>query len=89
MKDSVQLKIVLTDWPKYKHTEANYRGMETPELLKLLDTMFHLMMCNWSSEAVGGWIVNYKPERIREELKFRKVEIGECDCTCPKDKKRT
>lgn len=75
-------KIVLTDWPKYKHIRANCRGMETPELLKILDSIFHMMMCSWSSEAVGGWIVEYYPEDIKEELKFRKVEIGECGCSC-------
>ena len=80
-------KIILTDWPKYKHVEANYRGMETEELLKLLDKIFHFMMCGWSSGPVGGWVVNYETKGIREELAFRKIKINENGCTCgPEDK---
>lgn len=82
-------KIVLTDWPKYKYIEANYRGMETPELLDMLDKLFHFMIPCWSNEVVGGWIVGYNLEGIREELKFRKVEASDSGCNCPKDKKWT
>jgi hypothetical protein len=68
-------KITLTDWPKYKHVQANYRGMENEELLEMRMTIFHLMMCGWSSEPVGGWIVNYEVKGIEEELIFRRIKF--------------
>lgn len=69
--------IVLTDYPKLKQIDANYRGMETEKLLEVRKTMFHSMMCSWSEEPVGGWVVNYDPKEIEKELDFRKVKREE------------
>ncbi len=68
------MTIVLTDWPKFKHMDANYRGMETERLLKLRDELFHLMLD--VAEQAGGWVVHIDPKGIDEELKFRGVELG-------------
>lgn len=82
-------KIVLTDYPKVRHIDANYRGMETEELLKLLDTMFHLMMPCWTvGEVVGGWSIRCDPEGVRKELEFRKVEVSKSGCNCTKGEKQ-
>lgn len=81
-------KIIITDWGDHqlKHVDANYRGMETKDLLKIRDTMFHLMMCVWSEEPVGGWVVTYDPKKIEEELRFRKAPFGDCGCNCERTK---
>jgi hypothetical protein len=65
-------KIILTDWPKMKHMEANYRGMETEDLLKYRSRIYHLMMMD-DSETAGGWVVNINIEGVVDELKFRKA----------------
>jgi hypothetical protein len=65
-------QIVLTDWPKTKHLDANYRGVETEKLLKWRDELFHLMMVSGAEEA-GGYTVHYEPKGIDEELAFRKA----------------
>jgi hypothetical protein len=71
--------IVITDWgdTQLKHVNANYRGMETEKLVELRKTIFHLMMCSWSEGPIGGWVVNYDPEKIEEELLWRKVKLEE------------
>jgi hypothetical protein len=65
-------QIILTDWPKAKWIEANYRGMETEDLLKYRSRIYHLMMMD-DSETAGGWVVNINLKGIIEELKFRKA----------------
>jgi len=65
-------KIVLTDWPKFRYTKANYRGMETERLLELRKSLYHTMM-NGTAEQAGGWVVNIDLDGIIEELTFRKA----------------
>jgi hypothetical protein len=67
-------KIVLTDWPKWKYIEANYRGVKTEKLLKIRESVFHGMMCD-HSEIAGGYVITYRLEAIEEELKFRNVVL--------------
>lgn len=69
-------KIILTDYPKVKHIEANYRGMETERLLELRESMFRMMMGYWFEEG-GGYVMNIDREEIEEELKFRNVPMEE------------
>jgi hypothetical protein len=65
-------KIILTDWPKFKYMDANYRGIETEELLDLRKELFHTMMCS-TAETAGGWVVSISYEGINDELRFRKA----------------
>jgi len=67
-------KIILTDWPKPKLIEAHLRGVETEELIEKFKEMYHLMM-GFTCEEAGGYVIEYTPEGIKEELKFRNVEI--------------
>jgi hypothetical protein len=67
-------KIILTDWPKPKLIEAHLRGVETEELIEKLKWMYHFMMC-FTTDRAGGYVIEYTPEGIKEELKFRNVEI--------------
>lgn len=69
-------KIILTDYPKVKHIEANYRGMETERLLELRESMFRMMMGYWFEEG-GGYVMNIDRKEIEEELKFRNVPMEE------------
>ena len=66
--------IVLTDYPKRESIEANYRGCETEELLRIHSQIFHLMMVCYT-ELAGGYIIEYTPLGIEEELDWRKIEI--------------
>ncbi len=68
MKD----KIILTDWPKPKHIEAHYRGVETETLLKWLRYLYHGMMVSGSEEA-GGYSIHYDDKGVTNELGFRNV----------------
>ena len=63
--------ITLTDWPKTKQIEANYRGMETDELFDKWKNCFHLMM-PFDSELANGWHIVAGADKMEEELKFRK-----------------
>lgn len=62
--------IILTDYPKWKHIDANYRGLTTEHLQKLKKEMFHMMMISVNDEA-GGYVINYDADKVEEELKFR------------------
>jgi hypothetical protein len=65
-------KIILTDWPKVKHIEANYRGVETEYLVKIHKDMFHLMM-TFHAETAGGYGIEYGYKEVAAELNFRKA----------------
>ena len=69
----MKMKIILTDYPKAKHIEANYRGVETEELVKIKDRMFHCMMMCEFIEA-GGYIIRYDSNGVEAELKWRRNE---------------
>jgi hypothetical protein len=74
-------KIILTDWPKLKYIEANYRGLETEHLQKLNQQMFHLMMCGLTDEA-GGYAIGYNYKEVEKELKFRKASLHPAHESC-------
>ena len=71
------MNIILTDWPKYKRIEANYRGMETEQLFRKLSEAFHLMMPIESDEG-GGYSIFFTEEGIKKELEFRKAHQDKC-----------
>jgi hypothetical protein len=70
------VQIILTDWPKPKSIEANYRGVETEKLLSLRLSMFHTMMST-TSEVTCGYVIYFRDDKVEEELKFRKVPLQE------------
>lgn len=69
-------KIILTDWPKSKWIEANYRGVETEELLRKHKDMFHTMMGD-TVEVSGGYVIRFDSDKVRKELKFRGEKVIE------------
>jgi hypothetical protein len=70
----VMNKIALTDYPKPKHIQVHYRGVETETLVQWYKQLFHLMMVSGSVES-GGYTIYYDYKDIEQELKFRKVEV--------------
>ena len=67
-------KIVLTDYPKTKRIEANYRGIETDVLVEMRKKMFHIMM-EWTVEVHGGYAIMFEGKGIERELNYRNVEL--------------
>lgn len=63
-------RIILTDYPKTKHIEAHYRGVETKKLVKWLKQLFHTMMV-YSSEEAAGYVISYNYKDIQAELDYR------------------
>ena len=64
--------IVLTDsvhYPRHKvkRIDANLEGVSTPELHKMHERMFHLMMCFESKDCMG-YVVTTDSKDVREEL---------------------
>lgn len=66
--------ISLTDYPKTKEIEANYRGITTRELLRLRHQLFQTMMMYWSEQAAGYTVV-YIDKGIEQELNYRNVQL--------------
>jgi hypothetical protein len=72
--EKTEKKIILTDWPKAQVIDANLRGVEIDELLRLLKQMYHLMM-GFTMVSAGGYYIEFDYKKVKEESKFRKVEI--------------
>jgi hypothetical protein len=68
--------IILTDWPKTKHIDANLRGIDTACLLSLREQLFHSMM-QYTAEIAGGYAIIFDSDKIEAELKYRKVPLEE------------
>lgn len=66
-------KIILTDWPKEKPIEANYRGVSTERLVDIHKSLYHSMMmsCHERGEDTGGYSILYGYKGVMEELRFR------------------
>jgi hypothetical protein len=69
-------KIILTDWPKPRHIEAHYRGVETEKLVKIREQLFHTMMMDYVEEA-GGYTILYNNRAIERELSYRNTYLEE------------
>lgn len=65
--------IILTDYPKMKHIDANLRGVSTERLLALDRKLSHTMMLSHDEEC-GGYIICFDYKAIKEELRFRGVD---------------
>lgn len=66
--------IILTDWPKPKHIEAHYRGVETVELIRIRKQIFHQMM-TFDVKTAGGYVILFDYRQIEKELNFRNIQL--------------
>ena len=66
--------IVVTDWgdTHRKHINANYRGVETDELIKIHKQISHLMICG-HTEVAGGYAIYFDYRGVQKELEYRKA----------------
>jgi hypothetical protein len=68
----VKDKIILTDCPKLKDIEANYRGVGTQKLIQWHNDLALFMMVSGTEQACG-YNIHYDFQAVRRELNFRNV----------------